>query len=167
MVTDVLSRDFDQLVVGERFTTRGRTVTEADVASFAALTGDMHPQHTDAVWAAGSPFGARIAHGMLVLSYTLGLLAFDPERVVALRRVRQATFKRPVMIGDTIRGACRIDSVDDVDATTGLAGVRIDVLNQHDRVTMRAALDVLWRRGEPGPAPQAVDGALDLVGLPL
>jgi acyl dehydratase len=166
-VSSVLSRDFDALVVGERFSTRGRTVTESDVASFAALTGDMHPQHTDSVWAASSPFGARIAHGMLVLSYTLGLLAFDPERVIALRRVRQATFKRPVMIGDTIRGECRIDSLDDVDAATGLAGVRIDVMNQHDRVTLRAALDVLWRRGEIVPVRGSVDGALDLVGLPL
>src|SRR3954453_6337449 len=115
-----LAQDFDALNVGDRFATRGRTITESDVASFAALTGDMHPQHTDAVWAAGSPFGTRIAHGMLVVSYALGLLAFDPERVIALRRIRHATFKRPVLIGDTIHGECRIESLEPVDATTGL-----------------------------------------------
>src|SRR3954468_1725011 len=116
---------------GDRFATSGRTVTESDVVGFAALTGDSHPQHTDAVWAASSPFGGRIAHGMLVVSYTLGLLAFDPDRVVALRRVRQATFKRPVMIGDTIHGHCRVDSLTPVDAGSGLVGIQADVVNQH------------------------------------
>ncbi len=42
---------------------RGRTITEADVVQFAALTGDLHPQHTDAAWAASSRFGERVAHG--------------------------------------------------------------------------------------------------------
>ena len=58
---------------------RGRTITEADVVPFAALTGDMHPQHTDRHWAADGPFGERIAHGMLVLSYALGADAARPR----------------------------------------------------------------------------------------
>jgi acyl dehydratase len=148
-VTTLLAQDFDDLAVGRRFTTPGRTVTESDIASFAALTGDTHPQHTDAAWAAGSPFGARIAHGMLVASCALGLLPFDPERVIALRRVRQATFKRPVMIGDTIHGEGRIESLDPIDQLTGLAGIRIDVVNQRGRAAVRMALDVVWRRVQP------------------
>src|SRR2546423_12745667 len=62
-----LEADFDSLREGDRFVTRGRTVTESDLVGFATLTGDAHPQHTDAVWAASSPFGERIAHGLLVL----------------------------------------------------------------------------------------------------
>jgi acyl dehydratase len=160
-----LARDFDDLTPGDRFTTRGRTITEADVAAFASLTGDMHPQHTDAVWSAKGPFGARIAHGMLVVSYTLGLLQFDPERVVALRRIRQATFKRPVLIGDTIHGEGRVESLDPIDPGTGLVGIRVEVVNQRGRVAARVALDALWRRGD-GP-PAASNGTLDLVGIPL
>jgi 3-hydroxybutyryl-CoA dehydratase len=160
-----LARDFDELNIGQRFTTRGRTITEADVATFAALTGDMHPQHTDAVWSAKSPFGARIAHGMLVVSYMLGLLQFDPERVVALRRIRQATFKRPVMIGDTIRAEGRVESLEKIDPGTGLVGIRVDVVNQRSRVAARVALDALWRRGEAPVA--ASNGAVELVGIPL
>ena len=162
-----LARDFDALTVQDRFTTRGRTITEADVASFAALTGDMHPQHTDAVWAAESPFGARIAHGMLVAAYTLGLLEFDPDRVIALRRIRQVTFKRPVMIGDTIHAEGRVESLEPVDAATGIAGIRVDVLTQRGRVAARLALDALWRRGDGRRAAAAPDTALDLVGIPL
>lgn len=162
----MISQAFDELSVGDRFATRGRTITESDVASFAALTGDMHPQHTDAVWAAASPFGTRIAHGMLVVSYALGLLAFDPEQVIALRRIRQATFKRPVLIGDTVHGDCRIESLDPVDAGTGLAGIRVDIENQRARLVARLALDVLWRR-DAQPEAAAVEGAPDLAGFPL
>ena len=66
---------------------KGRTITEADVVAFANLTGDHHPQHTDAPLGRQGPFGERIAHGMLVLSYAVGLVDFDPERIVALRRI--------------------------------------------------------------------------------
>src|SRR4029453_18964999 len=80
----------------------GRTVTESDVHAFATQTGDFHPQHVDADWAASSVFGERIAHGMLVLSYAVGLVGFDPERVMALRRISDAVFKRPVKLGGSI-----------------------------------------------------------------
>jgi acyl dehydratase len=162
----VLSRDFEALAAGDRFATRARTVTEADVAAFASLTGDMHPQHTDAVWAAASPFGERIAHGMLVVSYALGLLALDPERVIALRRLRDVVFKRPVAIGDTIHVEGRVERLDEVDATTGIVGVRVDVVNQRARTVARAGVDVLWRRGERLPAAGSAE-AFELVGLPL
>src|SRR3954467_6595109 len=91
-----LSQPFDDLVEGTAFATRGRTVTEADVVAFAAQTADWPPQHTDAAWAADSAFGERIAHGMLVLSYAVGLVPFDPDRVIALRRIGDVVFKRPV-----------------------------------------------------------------------
>ncbi len=73
------------------------------MVGFAALTGDWHPQHTDAVWAKESAFGERIAHGLFVISLAGGLVPFDPERVVALRRVGDVVFKRPVKLGDTLR----------------------------------------------------------------
>jgi acyl dehydratase len=161
----VLASDFDSLAMGDSFVTRGRTVTEADVVSFACLSGDMHPQHTDAAWAATSLFGERVAHGMLVASLALGLLDFDPERVIALRRVRDAVFKRPVSLGDTIHVAGRVDGVDPLDATNGLVGVRLDVQNQRARTVARLAVDVLWRRGD-GAFP-AVEEPFELSGLPI
>jgi 3-hydroxybutyryl-CoA dehydratase len=161
----LLATDFDALAVGDSFVTRGRTVTEADVVSFACLSGDMHPQHTDAAWAATSLFGERIAHGMLVASLALGLLDFDPARVVALRRVRDAVFKRPVAFGDTIHVAGRIDGLDALDLSTGLVGVRLDVQNQAGRLVARLAVDVLWRRGD-GAFP-TIEEPFELAGLPI
>jgi 3-hydroxybutyryl-CoA dehydratase len=161
-----LSADFDELATGLTFTTRGRSITEHDLVSFACLTGDTHPQHTDIAWAAESPFGERIAHGMLVFSYAFGLMPFDPERVMALRGVRNAVFKRPVSIGDTIRARAAVDRLTVIDDGTGLVTLRLDVLNQRDQVVARCAVDVLWRRGTRALVPR-MDEAFELVGLPI
>lgn len=140
------SAPYDELVEGQEFASRGRTVTEADVVGFAALTGDWHPQHSDAVWAASSPFGHRIAHGMLVVSFAVGLVPFDPDRVVALRRVGDVVFKRPVCLGDTIHVEGKLTGLRELDAATGLTSWQWRVLNQRGRLACRASVDVLWRR---------------------
>jgi 3-hydroxybutyryl-CoA dehydratase len=137
---------FDQLEVGQEFQTRGRTVTEADVSAFARLTGDMHPQHTDPQWAARSPFGERIAHGMLVLSCAVGLAPLDPERVLALRGVREMVFKRPVLLGDTIRVRGSVIGLLAVSDEAGLVSCRWAIVNQREQLCARAEVEVLWRR---------------------
>jgi acyl dehydratase len=141
-----LSAPFEQLAVGDAFVSRGRTVTEADVVGFAALTGDWHPQHADAEWAASSAFGERIAHGMLVVSFAVGLVPFDPDRVVALRRVADVVFKRPVRLGDTIHVAGNVAELRELDDATGLVAFAWKVLNQEGRTACRARVEVLWRR---------------------
>jgi 3-hydroxybutyryl-CoA dehydratase len=152
-----LDRSFDDLREGDRFATRGRTVTEADVVLFAGLTGDTHPQHTDAEWSAGSRFGERIAHGLLVLSYAAGLVPFDPDRVVALRRVAEVVFKHPARIGDTVHVEGEVAERRELDEQHGLVGCRWRVLNQRGKLVARASVEVVWRRDpvlaptEPGP----------------
>jgi 3-hydroxybutyryl-CoA dehydratase len=150
-----LAAAFDELREGQHFASRGRTVTEGDLVSFSALTGDWHPQHADAAWAAASPFGERVAHGMLVLSYSIGLLPLDPDRVLALRGVREAIFKRPVLIGDTIRVEGRIASLRPLDAATGLVQCDCRVRNQDGRLAAKVGLDVIWRREHDLPAQAA------------
>lgn len=143
---------FERLEEGAAFKTRGRTVTEADVVGFSALTGDWHPQHADAEWAADSAFGQRIAHGMLVLSFAVGLIPLDPERVVALRRVRDVVFRRPVRLGDTIHVEGRIAGLKPVgdDADAGLVTLALDVVRQDGLRACAAKLEALWRCGETG-----------------
>ncbi|MGH2992057.1 MAG: MaoC/PaaZ C-terminal domain-containing protein [Solirubrobacterales bacterium] len=142
----IFERDFDGLEAGAAFTTAGRTITESDLVSFAALTGDRHPLHTDARWAESSPFGERVAHGMLVLSYALGLVPFDPSRVIALRGVEGVVFKRPAHIGDTIRVEGQVESLEPLDAAAGLVTCGWKVLNERDETLARAKLKVVWRR---------------------
>jgi acyl dehydratase len=168
MSTHVLYAPFDELQEGTRFESRGRTVTEADVVAFAAQTGDWHPQHSDAEWAANSEFGERIAHGMLVLSYAVGLVPFDPERVLALRRVADAVFKRPVRLGDTIRVDGTVQACAPVSGEAGLVTLAFRVVNQHGELVVRARVELVWRRDAP---PAAADSELALdngfVPIPL
>ena len=133
------------------FTSRARTVTEADVVAFSALTGDWHPQHSDREWAADSAFGERIAHGMLIVSFAVGLVAFDPERVVALRRIRDVVFKRPVRLGDTIRVEGSESERRPVDDETALVTWNWRIVNQDDELVCRLAIEALCR--EPAEVP--------------
>jgi 3-hydroxybutyryl-CoA dehydratase len=152
------SVDFDRLEAGAVVVSAGRTITEADLVSFAALTGDHHPQHTDAEWAAAGPFGERIAHGMLVLSYALGLLPIDPDRVVALRAIRNVVFKRPVAIGETIRVEVEVGALRPLDSGHGLVELALRVRDREGRLAVRAVIEALWRRDPAAPPPQAADG---------
>ena len=154
---DLFAAGAAELEVGAEHTSRGRTVTEADVVAFATQTGDWHPQHTDAEWAARSRFGARIAHGMLLLSWAVGLVPFDPERVVALRGIDSVTFKRPVPIGDTIRVHSRVESVRPLDDAHALVALRWRIVNQRDQVVARARVEALWRVGEGDLAAEPDD----------
>jgi len=148
-VSGDLSLDFDALPAGARFRSRGRTIAEADLVSFAGLTGDFHPLHTDAEWAAESEFGGRVAHGMLLLSYCVGLAPFDPEFVLALRGFDRVAFKRPVRIGDTIRLEGEVAAKKELDGATGLVDFEWRVLNQRDELVARARPRVVWRRTAP------------------
>ncbi len=139
------SAPFNELAEGERFQTRGRTVTESDVVSFAALTGDWHPQHADAEWAAAGPFGQRIAHGLLIVSFAVGLVPFDPDRVMALRRVRDVVFRRPVRLGDTVHVEGSVRGLKPASDEAGLVTLGIDVLRQDARRACAAQVEVLWR----------------------
>jgi 3-hydroxybutyryl-CoA dehydratase len=166
-ITDTISwwAPFEALEPGQEFTTRGRTVTEADVVGFASLTGDWHPQHSDAEWAAAGPFGERIAHGMLVVSLASGMVPFDPGRVVALRRVCDATFKRPVRFGDTLRVEGRIAELGAGSDEAGLVTFSWNVVNQDGRTVCRARVEVLWRRD--GLAEVGTERNADFVPIPL
>ena len=149
---------FDDLEVGDSMESSGRTVTEYDVVSFAALTGDWHPQHADAAWAAESAFGRRIAHGMLVISYALGLLPIDPRVVLALRSLDGAVLKRPVGLGDTIRVRAKVAKKRPLGEETGLVTLAVRILNQEGELVARMEIVVLWRRA-PEPADHRSGGA--------
>lgn len=161
------SAPFEQLAVGHEFVSRGRTITEADVVAFAALTGDWHPQHADAHWAASRAFGERIAHGMLIVAFAVGLVPFDPDRVVALRRIADATFKRPVCFGDTLHVAGSITDLRDLDDATGLVTWSWKVLNQDGRTVCRARVEALWRRDDAQLEGSLIPTADGFVPIPL
>ena len=150
---ELFGSPFGELAVGDRFVTAARTVGEGEILQFADLTGDAHPQHVDPDWAAGSRFGEQIAHGLLVLSFAVGLLPLDPDRVVALRRLGDAVFKQPVKIGDTLHVEGEISRTQELDPEHGLVEARLRIVNQHGRLAVRATVELVWRDGDPALAP--------------
>lgn len=95
---------FEEFELGATQRTRGRTITEADLLSFGALTGDYNPLHTSATYAAQTAFKQRIAHGMLTVSYAVGQayqLGFLEQTILAFREM-EVKFSLPVYIGDTV-----------------------------------------------------------------
>ena len=142
---ELFGRPFGELAAGDRFETAARTVGEPDILQFADLTGDNHPQHIDPEWAAGSRFGEQIAHGLLVLSFAVGLLPLDPDRVVALRRMGDAVFKQPVKIGDALHVEGKITALRELDPESGLVEVGLRIVNQDGRLVVRGTVELVWR----------------------
>ena len=96
---------FEEFSVGQTIISPARTVTEADIVSFAGLSGDFNQIHTDAVYAAQAPFGQRVAHGLLGLSIASGLVVrtgMMEGTILAFREINEWKFIQPIYIGDTI-----------------------------------------------------------------
>ena len=95
---------FDDVEVGQRWESLGRTITEADIVNFAGLSGDFNPIHMDHEFARSTPFRKPIAHGLLIFSIASGLGLYAPSmRTLAIVSVKDWQFKGPIFIGDTIR----------------------------------------------------------------
>ena len=97
---------FEDFEIGHVSRTRGRTVTEADVVNFAGVSGDFVELHVNEEFAKAGPFGRRIAHGLLVLSMSSGLMVQTGETadaVIAFYGIDKLRFVRPTFLGDTIR----------------------------------------------------------------
>ncbi|MGN6664380.1 MAG: MaoC family dehydratase [Solirubrobacterales bacterium] len=130
---------------GLRLRSEERTVTAADVEAFARLTGDLHPIHLDEEWAQESGmFEERIAPGMLVLSFSIGLVEFDYGRVLALRRLRNVVFKRPTRFGDKIHVDAAVIDGRELTPEIALVTLRWIVRNSEEQTLLRASIEVLW-----------------------
>lgn len=79
-----------------------KTVTETDVILFAGITGDLNPAHIDQAWAEASPFGGRIAHGMLTASFVSTVLAMKLPGPGTIYLSQSLRFLAPVRIGETV-----------------------------------------------------------------
>jgi acyl dehydratase len=127
---------FDDVEVGQEWESPARTVTEADIASFAELTGDRQPIHLDEEYARRTPFQQRIAHGLLGISLGCGLvLEAPPMRTQAFMGLKEWHFRAPIFIGDTIHVRTRL--LDKELRGRGRRGTMIwgiTILNQHGQI---------------------------------
>jgi 3-hydroxybutyryl-CoA dehydratase len=142
----LFSRRFSDLKPGLRFETRGRTITEADIVNFAGFSGDWNPHHVDARFAAGTRFGQRIAHGMGVLSIAIGLMPFEIEVVRALLGLSHVRFRRPVVLGATIRVVVTVDDLRERDADVGEVSLAFDIVGEDELRVCTGSVELLWVR---------------------
>ncbi len=144
-------RTFDEFEIGEEIVGGTRTVTEADVVNFASLSGDFQPEHMNEEYAMKGPMGARIAHGLLILSMATGLLnqtgAFEGTSIAILEVT--VRFLKAVKFGDTIRAIQKILGKRETSKPDrGVLTTRITVLNQDDQTILEAdEILLLYRRG--------------------
>jgi 3-hydroxybutyryl-CoA dehydratase len=102
---------------------RVHTVGEADIVAFAAVTSDNNPVHLDADYAATTPFGERIAHGMLSAGYISAVLGTQLPGPGAIYLSQALRFKRPVKIGDAVTARATVTQIDAAKARVTLATV--------------------------------------------
>jgi acyl dehydratase len=139
---------FSDFELGHVYETGGRTITEADVVTFAGLSGDYNPLHTDQTFAEKTPFGQRVAHGMLSASISTGMaqtLGIFEGTTLALME-QTFRFKAPVFFGDTIR--LRLTVSDKKPSSKGGKGVvtfTSEVVKQDDTVVVEGSWTVLFR----------------------
>jgi acyl dehydratase len=147
---------FEDFHPGQVFLSQGRTITESDIVSFAGWSWDTNPAHTDGQFAEQGRFGDRIAHGVLGLSVAMGLasrLGVFEACSVALLGIDDWQFRRPLLVGDTVR--CRVEILTTRLTSKGDAGIlrrRFTLLNQRDEEVQNGEIGLMVSR-DPRPRP--------------
>lgn len=138
---------FEEFEVGQIITTAGRTVTESDIVTFAGLSGDFNQIHTDASFSKETPFGQRVAHGLLVLSIASGLAMRTgvlEGTVLAFREINEWKFVKPVYIGDTVSVELEVVEKKALPRIGGGAiKIDLEVKNQEGTAVMKGVWTVL------------------------
>jgi len=140
---------FDDFKVGQEFVTKARTVTEADVVNFAQLSWDTNQLHTDVEYAKRTPFGERIAHGMLGIVIHSGLsqmLGIMEGTILAFKGMTW-NFHLPIKIGDTVHVVQRVKEMRETSKPDrGLLTFEKELINQRGEIVQTGTTTVLLSR---------------------
>lgn len=147
---------WEDAIVGDERVSPARTITESDVVTFASLSGSWDPEHVDAEYAKKSPFGQRIAHGLLTLSVAEGLRAkmtwyngdnFRGPNLIAFLGLNNLKYKSPVFFGDTIHVVTKIlEKKETSKPERGVIIFQDTVVNQRDEIVAQWERATLFYR---------------------
>lgn len=143
---------YEDFEVGREYLTASRTVSEADVRAFAALSGDANPIHLDRAVAALTPFGEPVAHGALGLAVAAGLVSgLELTRGTLVALVGASwRFLDAVRYGDSVTARLRIATKRETRARDrGLVTFAVELVNQRGEVVQAGELVELVRRRAP------------------
>jgi len=140
---------FEDIEIGEEYTTAARTITESDVMAFAGLSGDYNTLHTDAEFAKQTIFGQRIAHGLLGLAVSTGLktrMNIFEGTVMAFLGLTW-NFKGPIFFGDTVHAKVTIKEKRDTSKSDrGIMIQNLYLINQRGQVVQEGEHTIMLRR---------------------
>ena len=144
----------EDLAVGQ-VAERSRAVTAADLEAFAAVTGDDNPLHLDEAFAAATPFGGRIAHGMLMAGYISAVLGADLPGHGSIYISQTLRFRRPVRINDLVKTRAEVVAIDRDRARVTLA----TVCAVAGKIVVEGEAEVLVPRRVAGEAAREPSGS--------
>ena len=128
-----------ELRVGES-ASRSKTITETDVYLFAGITGDLNPAHVNEQTASLTPFGGRIAHGILSAGLISAVLAMQLPGPGTIYLGQELKFTRPVRFGDTVTATC---TVSEIRAEKNIVKLDTTCTNQHGEVVLQGMATVM------------------------
>ena len=100
-MTSSVDLQYDDIEIGTKASFR-RVLTDADIDQFAVLSGDVSPLHTDCSYAAGTEYGTRIVHGMLLASLVSCLVGMHLPGRRSVCLSQQFDFAQPVYAGEEV-----------------------------------------------------------------
>ncbi|MDX1732732.1 MAG: MaoC/PaaZ C-terminal domain-containing protein [Halioglobus sp.] len=130
---------YDEITIGQT-ASYSKQIEERDVRLFAAVSGDVNPVHLDAEFAAATPFGERIAHGMLtgaIVSAALAMALPGPGTIYLGQSLR---FRLPVKLGDTL--TVQLEVVDKKDRRQFVT-LQCTASNQHGEIVASGTAEVV------------------------
>ncbi|GAC1439729.1 MAG: MaoC/PaaZ C-terminal domain-containing protein [Terriglobales bacterium] len=104
----------EDFCIGQTFAGESKVISEADVLTFSALTGDKHPVHYDPAYAATTRFGRPVVHGLHLISLTaVGATKLSGKLKASMIAFveQEATFVKPVFVGDRVRSSFEVTEV--------------------------------------------------------
>ena len=117
-----------------------KTIGESDVYLFAGITGDLNPAHTDEVSASQTPFGGRIAHGILSAGLISAVLAMWLPGPGTIYLGQELKFTKPVHIGDTVTATA---TVSEIVAEKNIVKLETICTNQNGDVVVKGMATVM------------------------
>jgi acyl dehydratase len=145
-----MAKYFEEFLVGEKYVSPARTVTETDIVIFAGLSGDYNPLHTDSEFCKDTIFGEKIAHGLLGLSILTGLssrLGIFDGTAIAFLGINDWKFVKPIFANDTIHFEMTVaDKRETSKADRGIIFREVKLYNQHGDVIQQGTLPIMVKR---------------------
>lgn len=151
MTYEFKGKKFDEFEIGQEFTTASRTITEGDVSTFAGLSGDFNPLHTDEEYGKRTPFAGRIAHGLLAVAISTGqanqLGIFEGTTIALLSMSFQYT--GAAKFGDTIHTVLKVaEKKETSKPDRGIVTFNVTTLNQKNESIVEGQWVVMLQKEE-------------------